>query len=935
MTTKDERTFKRRRVQQSDGPVPLAFSFHAHPTSPEHAVTAVEWTVEARQILRDLHGQFAEARPRQSLPVSALRMHIALRDTETLRLDRTLGVWSRIPTILWTALQPQNAKAQMGKALLGWLTNDVAIKEPSTAELFQRLKRLTRDEQVVNASRRRAPIFDWESTINGTANLTGMNTKGYSDLADFVARQLEGQEVFPELGPLRRLVSRQLELNQAELMTEPVTDQTTPFSLLVRVQVLSIPGRGTPIVVLECSRRFWMHAVKNNSAKELSAYALPIGRSTALRFTLRRRNTTKSGQSRFTYGPAEDFAPIAREFELFRFQSGSEIIAQGHLNRDCPLLVVHKQGVGKRVDTKSGVPDLDKLTAFRHIAELLAPHGLEPWGGLEEVSTRTRPITDRNQKWHGRNSNEHGRNEFEMWRLEAREDIVSYYAGIHHVVIGYYSDCYEDARRAQCLLTESLKKNIQIQIIPIPREAHGPRSALPVPSTQGLRQRAELRTQAWEPFVNEVRRYVRNVETPLGGILIIAPEWYEFGGGTAHDDSVNKRAGRITLARELGAPVQYLRPLRECSKARMSRDPENQFETRTLMAWLDLAWKTIGRVNSRKLAEIINRIYVDGEEEKDAVAPPEHVLALGILRRNRTSLANERSFVPIAIELDMKQGTCSARFARDVSGPNIEITSRMPMSEVLVELAQSGPISLAPQKGNQQSQRKENSEYFFHEVITEFCQRAENPLVLFDAVACREVLPWLADSKLDPKNVVIGNHVHAEADWGNVRIARIRTQNAPKVLFDFSSEGECCETGEFMQYDSPKWADAQLFQIKDSHADVFLSFGSILRKGRILGVSCYRPRIGLKANPGTPRTHRCIERPPFTNAWSTPTAVEITVVQTAPGEQPNQVAQLVEWLRTLHQHTGDWSIKPAPLFFERALKEYLADYELDEEKKTA
>ena len=281
----------------------------------------------------------------------------------------------------------------------------------------------------------------------------------------------------------------------------------------------------------------------------------------------------------------------------------------------------------------------------------------------------------------------------------------------------------------------------------------------------------------------------------------------------------------------------------------------------------------------------------------------------------------------------MKQGTCSARFARDVSGPNIEITSRMPMSEVLVELAQSGPISLAPQKGKQRSQRKENSEYFFHEVITEFCQRAENPLVLFDAVACREVLPWLADSKLDPKNVVIGNHVHAEADWGNVRIARIRTQNAPKVLFDFSSEGECCETGEFMQYDSPKWADAQLFQIKDSHADVFLSFGSILRKGRILGVSCYRPRIGLKANPGTPRTHRCIERPPFTNAWSTPTAVEITVVQTAPGEQPNQVAQLVEWLRTLHQHTGDWSIKPAPLFFERALKEYLADYELDEEKE--
>lgn len=41
--------------------------------------------------------------------------------------------------------------------------------------------------------------------------------------------------------------------------------------------------------------------------------------------------------------------------------------------------------------------------------------------------------------------------------------------------------------------------------------------------------------------------------------------------------------------------------------------------------------------------------------------------------------------------------------------------------------------------------------------------------------------------------------------------------------------------------------------------------------------------------------------------------------------------QLVEWLRTLYEHVGDWTTKPAPLFFESALKEYLADYDLDDE----
>jgi hypothetical protein len=68
----------------------------------------------------------------------------------------------------------------------------------------------------------------------------------------------------------------------------------------------------------------------------------------------------------------------------------------------------------------------------------------------------------------------------------------------------------------------------------------------------------------------------------------------------------------------------------------------------------------------------------------------------------------------------------------------------------------------------------------------------------------------------------------------------------------------------------------------------------------------------------------------FTGAWSTPKAVEFTVIRKAAGERPDQVAQVVEWLRTLYEHFGDWSTKPAPLYFEGALKEYLADYDLDE-----
>lgn len=65
-------------------------------------------------------------------------------------------------------------------------------------------------------------------------------------------------------------------------------------------------------------------------------------------------------------------------------------------------------------------------------------------------------------------------------------------------------------------------------------------------------------------------------------------------------------------------------------------------------------------------------------------------------------------------------------------------------------------------------------------------------------------------------------------------------------------------------------------------------------------------------------------------AWSTPSAVEFTVVRTAAGERPDQLVQVVQWLRTLYAHIGDWTTKPAPLHFEGVLKEYLPDYGLDE-----
>jgi hypothetical protein len=58
--------------------------------------------------------------------------------------------------------------------------------------------------------------------------------------------------------------------------------------------------------------------------------------------------------------------------------------------------------------------------------------------------------------------------------------------------------------------------------------------------------------------------------------------------------------------------------------------------------------------------------------------------------------------------------------------------------------------------------------------------------------------------------------------------------------------------------------------------------------------------------------------------------VEFVVVR-SDGEDPDQVASLVEWLRQCYLHIGDWTNNPAPLYFDSQIKKYLADYDLDEE----
>ncbi|MYB49358.1 MAG: DUF3893 domain-containing protein [Dehalococcoidia bacterium] len=908
MAINPEQRFSVSNAKAKGAPTPLALSFRPSLTGPEHMRTVARFSNLAQTLLRDLNRILQDQERRQSLPIRYLRVGLSINDPFMLRMSRRLGIRAlgelREP-ILWTADVTARGHRQIEDAVQAWLVNSFRAAPSQAHETLDRLQELFNQGQMVEFSAGDGAVFAWEAGQTGTTRPSEIeNPSGFSDLADFIARKLESKEVFAGLGPLRRIIGKDCSSGQAELMT-PMTEDGS-FSLVVTTKIMTFPGVGEPIVVFEFRRRLWMHEIRYAARRQISAFATPEGRSTAIEFSLVRERAARQDQISLEYQVSDDYDLIARNFPTVPQSTvGQEIIKNGHLIPDCPLLVSHNNSVGYPIGNKLGsVTDKDKIDAFQAVREILEPYGFHQWDGVTKTSTVTKPLKDQNRGWRMQGSQRHL-----DWQKLTRVAVDSWYGSAHNMIIGYHSSCYGDAQKAKSVLQSELGDRIHIEVLPIPSDVHGPRQDLPN-HRQRANKRAEARQEAWMPFLSEVYRYQKTTGKSLHGILIIAPMWYSTERNLP-DDTVNKRSARVRLAANLEIPIQYLLPEHENQKRGLD------FRRRTIQAWQDLCLKTRGQYEFGCLREPL---------ERSPAAVPDRILGIGVIRRNRTALWNERSFIPYAVELDLENKVSWARFARNSIDGNIETTARTPLPRALAELASSGPSSLTTSNGDKRRQRQEHAQGFFYEVITEFCQRAKSPLILIDAVTCRDTWGWLADAKIDPTNVLIGPHLHAEDAWENARLVRVRVDNSPKIIQELVREGIDLATGEVLFKDVEKPAEAQLFKLSSTEAHVYLSFGSIIRTNQAYEVSGYRQISRFKKKRGEKHHLNTLEEP-FKGTWQTPRGVEIVVVKTPSGEHPDDVARIVEALRVFPSH---WAILPAPLHLSDTLREYVADYSFAE-----
>ncbi|MDJ0553262.1 MAG: RNaseH domain-containing protein [Microcoleaceae cyanobacterium MO_207.B10] len=510
---------------------------------------------------------------------------------------------------------------------------------------------------------------------------------------------------------------------------------------------------------------------------------------------------------------------------------------------------------------------------------------------------------------------------------------------------------YENQLKTEVKLLETLIKMlcgeaIEVMANRLPENTHGPKEDLPGYNLNA-KDRSRKRIETWQPIVKQLA--LRNQRTFC---LILAPEYYP---DNKHDDNVNKPSTRQALAQVASACVQFLLPI-ETTKEKQLKKLEDFFH-RSQAALKDLLFAHSGYVYGVK--EKVDKYLKDIPEEKRA----KEIIAITIVRKQkgRTRGNIGQTFLPIAVRLNVETGKCELSCAYE-KGERLEITPWSQFADGITLISNISPVKLADKKEARQKRFME----FMKQIISDSVEEGNQPLVMIDSSNCVQLCPWLADSRINAKKIdlILSTdtplHQHMEQEWEGARIFRIRQDLAPGIID--KKERQLVETSvedtrkkEDLKKQDPDYripsasSKTGLFRLSansETGCVAYLSVGRKTLQQESRGQSCYSSTEITKVltetndskeketvlNKAGEKVHQLVSRAPFTGQYPTPNPLEIVVTLRQPEDDPDRLALLVESLRYDFGHYSDWSSLPAPLFFERVVRDYISDFAFEDEE---
>ncbi len=493
---------------------------------------------------------------------------------------------------------------------------------------------------------------------------------------------------------------------------------------------------------------------------------------------------------------------------------------------------------------------------------------------------------------------------------------------------------------------------LEIRLQRLPEKTHGAKAAL-TGSNLKNKQRFQKRVEAWTPIAKEIAKRKRPKFS-----LILASDFYpnpDDSKKSVHDDLVNKPATRQALASIGRSCVQFLLPPKIWVKSGDIKISE--FILRAQTSIKELLWAHSGRIDNVK--EKVDKWFSDIEPEDR----PKEIITITIDRKNAGRMRGGigKTFLPIAIINNVETGLSKMCFCyEDPKTKKPIITDWQPFTEALFDTSAISPISL----GKNIEERKQRFQEFVNEIISNSVNDGKNPVVMIDSSNCVQLWDWLSDRKMNLSNIDINSNYNMQDNWKGARIVRIRQDLAPGIIEDKvkflaktfredtrSKEKLKANENEQIKIPVPS-SPTGLYKLNLENKTgcfPYLSIGKNTLHQNQRGVSCYGKveqdkfltteqidEHGEKTyekvvNEAGLKIKFIDKQEPYIGQWATPNPLEIVVTLRQEQDKPDNIAGFVESLRYGYGHFNEWTKLPAPLFFERVVRDYISAFKLEEE----
>jgi len=931
-------------INSRDAAFALVYDPQAAPV--EGKVFAVAWTREVIDVLRQIHKE-AEDHERENyedarlhLPFADLRSRILLLESRWSTLFDHVGLryFSEGPEnptpwgFLCNADAP-SAKKAINQAFSEWVEGALqAYCDQREAFLpgIRRLFELQQLDKVFKFTPMRVQLFPWPATGPAQGAESPFNVS-----AGFLASRLAGREIFPDLGPVVRIMGGP-EANHAEVMTLPRSAEGGRFSLVCEISMQTLPGGMWPLVFVQFKRRRWADTMSSYpKGRTIGGFVIPheLRPDAAFRFSLSRRGGAWNTDLGYRY--FEQTLSLAEGYD-------HERVLQYPCDDRASVLVMVKPDVAEAANSNlnAGVPLVDQGDAFERVAEALADIGLRRFEDFAEVTPpRFKPakldilkaeitLSHLLEGYEQDADEEGGEESGDATGLASSSSIgkrieavtgspserfykdepklgtdpkvtaairtlvaeTAYGSDSRRRVIYLVTDTTEDIGWIKAAANAIFGDTLQVVSMPLPAGTHGPAELLPMAEGSN-RARFDARLRTWETFVAE-----QNI--PSGAMVLVqaAKLYAQVGGGKRKlDHWVNKPAARKAFA-IAGCTVQYLLP---SETGRIDK-----FQPRVQAALLDLVFGHGGLVWG--LPQSSKAMFTD------PATRPRWVAGIGSLQL--TTEWNKNATVLVATRMECATGKAWVRFGHHEA--QMVVSDWMPFDEGATYVA-SRRLAL-PQKVDA---RRAAFARFVTETLNDIHQLDPNAVVFIDSTRTAKLGGgWLSDRNITGGPLTVAPDTLVHERWPGLRLLRIRSQ-APsmgqeKIHQDLEAGGRKIKT----------WTTTpKLFQVKNTPAPTFWSLAKQAGHPK-RGVSCYRTVM----LPNPKRTEDipgpvAAFLPRAKDQHANPRAIELVVLQHQPADNAMHLAAFAQALRAgmLTAQNERWVSSPSPLQIIDALAQYM------------